>query len=319
MTDLPPVPALALPAPVLVVEDEPLVRARLERLLHQLGYPADALLFAGSLAEARGRLADAPVALALVDLGLPDGNGIELIAELRAADPALGILVISAWSTEDAILAALRAGATGYLLKERDDLEVLISLRSVLRGGAPIDPFVARRIIAELRPRPRSPPARRPAKRSARAKTRSCTWWPRVGQPGDRRPAASVPLHRRMPHQAHLPQAGGVLAHRAIHAARARPARLTRPTPVARRAGRALAAMLGLLALLILCGGARAATADAAGDCAARILDVRIAQALPDGARPADGPAWRPVTLPTIERALARPYRQGLVPDRLAL
>ena len=70
MTDLPPVPALALPAPVLVVEDEPLVRARLERLLHQLGYPADALLFAGSLAEARGRLA-APVALALVDLGLP--------------------------------------------------------------------------------------------------------------------------------------------------------------------------------------------------------------------------------------------------------
>ena len=91
MTDLPPVPALALPAPVLVVEDEPLVRARLERLLHQLGYPADALLFAGSLAEARGRLADAPVALALVDLGLPDGNGIELIAELRAADPALGI------------------------------------------------------------------------------------------------------------------------------------------------------------------------------------------------------------------------------------
>ncbi|AUT49656.1 7TM diverse intracellular signaling domain-containing protein [Achromobacter sp. AONIH1] len=56
--------------------------------------------------------------------------------------------------------------------------------------------------------------------------------------------------------------------------------------------------MLGLLALLLLCGGARAATADAAGDCAARILDVRIAQALPDGARPADGPAWRPVTLP---------------------
>ena len=295
MTDLPPVPALALPAPVLVVEDEPLVRARLERLLHQLGYPADALLFAGSLAEARGRLADAPVALALVDLGLPDGNGIELIAELRAADPALGILVISAWSTEDAILAALRAGATGYLLKERDDLEVLISLR-VLRG-APIDPFVARRIIAELRPAPAQPASRRPAKRSARAKTRSCVWWPRGWATGRSPTSCICPLHRRMPHQAHLPQAGGVLAHRAIHAALARPAGLTQPTPVARRAGQALAAMLGLLALLLLCG-ARAATADAAGDCAARILDVRIAQALPDGARPADGPAWRPVTLP---------------------
>mgnify|MGYP003616689215 CR=1 FL=1 len=53
---------------------------------------------------------------------------------------------------EDAILAALRAGATGYALKERDDLEVSISIRSVLRGGAPIDPFIARRIIAELQP-----------------------------------------------------------------------------------------------------------------------------------------------------------------------
>ncbi|WZB63564.1 hypothetical protein WJ970_12355 [Achromobacter xylosoxidans] len=77
--------------------------------------------------------------------------------------------------------------------------------------------------------------------------------------------------------------------------------------------------MLGLLALLLLCGGARAATADAAGDCAARILDVRIAQALPDGARPADGPAWHGHAARRLERALARPYRQGLVPDRLAL
>lgn len=117
MTDLSPVSALALPAPVLVVEDEPLVCRRLERLLGQLGYPADALLFAASLAEARRRAADESVALALVDLGLPDGSGIDLIAELRAADPALAILVISAWSTEDAILAALRAGATGYMLK----------------------------------------------------------------------------------------------------------------------------------------------------------------------------------------------------------
>ena len=90
--------------------------------------------------------------MALVDLGLPDGSGIDLIAELRAADPGMGILVISAWSTEDAILAALRAGANGYVLKERDDLEVTLSIRSVLRGGAPIDPFIARRIIAELQP-----------------------------------------------------------------------------------------------------------------------------------------------------------------------
>ncbi|CAB5700462.1 Nitrogen regulation protein C [Delftia tsuruhatensis] len=138
-----------LPAPVLVVEDEPLIRQRLQSVLGQLGYTPDAMLFAGSVAQARACLAE-PVALALVDLGLPDGSGIDLIAQMRGADPAMGILVISAWSTEDAILAALRAGATGYVLKERDDLEVSLSIRSVLRGGAPIDPFIARRVIAEL-------------------------------------------------------------------------------------------------------------------------------------------------------------------------
>ncbi|MEN5068165.1 response regulator transcription factor [Achromobacter aegrifaciens] len=142
-----------LPAPVLLVEDEPLIYRRLEGLLLQLGYAPEALVFAATLAQAREQLASQPFALALVDLGLPDGNGTDLIAEMHAEDSSLAILVISAWSTEDAILAALRAGATGYVLKERDDLEVSLSIRSVLRGGAPIDPFVARRIIEELRPR----------------------------------------------------------------------------------------------------------------------------------------------------------------------
>ena len=145
---------LTLLAPVLVVEDVPSVRSRLEGVLLQLGYPLEALAFAGSLAQARAHLEREPVSLALVDLGLPDGSGLELVASLRAADPGLGILVISAWSTPDAILTALRAGATGYVIKERDDLEMALALRSVLRGGAPIDPFIARHIIEELAPEP---------------------------------------------------------------------------------------------------------------------------------------------------------------------
>ena len=150
-----------LPAPVLVVEDEPLLQQRLRALLLQLGYAPDALVFAASLAEARACLAVQPVALALVDLQLPDGNGRELIEQLRADDPGLGILVVSAWSSEESILGALRAGATGYVLKERDDLEVMLSIRSVLRGGAPIDPFIARRIL-DLLPAPASEPASTP-------------------------------------------------------------------------------------------------------------------------------------------------------------
>ena len=142
-----------LPAPVLVVEDEPLLQQRLCGVLLGLGYAPDALVFAASLAEARACLEAQPMALALVDLQLPDGNGRDLIEQMRADDPGLGILVVSAWSSEEAILGALRAGATGYVLKERDDIEVSLSIRSVLRGGAPIDPFIARRIL-ELLPVP---------------------------------------------------------------------------------------------------------------------------------------------------------------------
>lgn len=150
-----------LPSPVLVVEDEPLLQQRLRGVLLGLGYAPDALVFAASLAEARGCLAELPVALALVDLHLPDGDGRELIVQLRTDDPGVGILVVSAWSSEEAILGALRAGATGYVLKERDDMEVMLSIRSVLRGGAPIDPFIARRIL-ELLPASAAPGAASP-------------------------------------------------------------------------------------------------------------------------------------------------------------
>lgn len=139
-----------LPSPVLVVEDEPLLQQRLHGILRQLGYAPDALLSAGSLGEARACLASQPITLALVDLMLPDGNGLDLIAQMRAEAPDMGILVVSAWSSEESILTALRAGATGYVLKERDDIEMAMSIRSVLRGGAPIDPFIARRILQLL-------------------------------------------------------------------------------------------------------------------------------------------------------------------------
>ena len=151
-------PGSTLPTPVLVVEDQPEFQQRLRDVLLQLGYTPDALLFASTLNEARATVAHQPIAMALVDLVLPDGNGRELIGELRVQDPTLGILVVTAWSSEDDILGALRAGATGYVLKERDDIEVSLSIRSVLRGGAPIDPFIARRILDFL-PQQQAPTA----------------------------------------------------------------------------------------------------------------------------------------------------------------
>ncbi len=143
--------ASSLPSPVLVVEDDPLVLHRLLGLLAQVGYLPDALVSASTLAQGSALVAGRPphlrFALALVDLGLPDGNGLMLIKQLGARDPSTNIFVVTAWSTPAAIMEALCAGATGYALKERDDLEILMALRCILRGGAPIDPLIARYIL----------------------------------------------------------------------------------------------------------------------------------------------------------------------------
>ena len=142
--------ATILPVPVLIVEDEGLIQEQLKKILAELGYSEDMLIFAKNLQQAFVEIEQQPVSLALVDLGLPDGNGIELIEKLRAQDSNAMILVISAWSTQESLFSAIKAGATGYVLKERDDVEVKLSIRSILRGGAPIDPFIAQEILKQI-------------------------------------------------------------------------------------------------------------------------------------------------------------------------
>lgn len=142
--------ATILPVPVLIIEDEGLIQERLKKILAELGYREDMLIFAKNLQQAFVEIEQQPVSLALVDLGLPDGNGIELIEKLHAQDSNAMILVISAWSTQESLFSAIKAGATGYVLKERDDVEVKLSIRSILRGGAPIDPFIAQEILKQI-------------------------------------------------------------------------------------------------------------------------------------------------------------------------
>ncbi|HEX6833800.1 MAG TPA: response regulator transcription factor [Rudaea sp.] len=131
---------------ILIVDDESPMQERLRRILEGLDLGRPRLRFAASVAQAKSA-DDADLMLGLIDLGLPDGNGIEIIRWLRERNETVPLVVISAWSTEEMILGALRAGASGYLLKERDDPEIVLSLQSVLKGGAPIDPFIARRIL----------------------------------------------------------------------------------------------------------------------------------------------------------------------------
>jgi DNA-binding NarL/FixJ family response regulator len=137
-------------SPALVVEDDPAMRERLAYVLSTLGCDEPQIAWADSVTTAKELLDARSFGVALVDIGLPDGSGVELIGWMRALHPKVPAVVVSAWRTEEIIFAALRAGAIGYLLKERDDLELSIALRSIEQGGAPIDPAIARRILGWL-------------------------------------------------------------------------------------------------------------------------------------------------------------------------
>jgi DNA-binding NarL/FixJ family response regulator len=136
-----------MPNPVLILDDEAPMRQRLCRILAGMDYAPGALICAESIAQAQVLADGHPLSLALIDIGLPDGSGAELVRWLRDRDEVVPILVISQWNSEQTIVAALRAGATGYVLKGRDDLEIAVCLRSALDGGAPIDPFIAKHIL----------------------------------------------------------------------------------------------------------------------------------------------------------------------------
>ncbi|MGE8288031.1 MAG: response regulator [Stenotrophomonas sp.] len=134
---------------ILIVDDDAASLARLARLVAELLDPQPVRLrTAANLADARDLLQRESFALALVDMQLPDGTGTDLIAWMQQQATQAQAVIVSAFAEEEAIFAALRAGAVGYLLKDRDDIELRVALRSLQRGGAPIDPMIARRILA---------------------------------------------------------------------------------------------------------------------------------------------------------------------------
>lgn len=137
-------------AKVVVVEDDPLVVAHVARGVAEHD-GLTLLATAGSLAEARpwiGGQAD----LFILDLGLPDGSGIELIEAIRAhttVEPK--ILVLSVLGDQETVLAAILAGADGYLLKDLDSVDIALQAAEALTGGAPLSPSIAAYVLRHLR------------------------------------------------------------------------------------------------------------------------------------------------------------------------
>jgi DNA-binding NarL/FixJ family response regulator len=133
----------------MVVDDHPLVRESMVSRLIAMG--ARDVSEAASIAEARARArASGPRDLCVLDVGLPDGSGLELLAELRHAGwPRL--VVLSAADDPYSVRAAFVAGAQGYLLKSASPLVVTDGMRRVLAGGVYADPMVASLLATGLR------------------------------------------------------------------------------------------------------------------------------------------------------------------------
>jgi len=144
---------------VLIVEDNPVARSFLCRVVRESFSDTIIITEAGDLETARRHVAfpGGPAGvdpaegykLVLVDLELPDGNGMELLAEL-ARYPATKI-VTTLYSDDDHLFPALQCGADGYLLKE-DRFEVLVEeLQKIVRGQPPLSPAIARRLLTHFR------------------------------------------------------------------------------------------------------------------------------------------------------------------------
>ena len=148
---------------VLIVEDNPVARSFLTRVVKESFSDSLMITEAGDLETARRQIgpltggiqASDPFKLILVDLELPDGNGMELLAELGHY-PATKI-VTTLYSDDDHLFPALQCGADGYLLKE-DRFEVLVEeLQKIVRGQPPLSPAIARRLLTHFRHGPGGP------------------------------------------------------------------------------------------------------------------------------------------------------------------
>ena len=104
----------------------------------------------GSARELRALLAGPAADYVLLDLGLPDGSGLDLLSEIRAAWPACECLVVSVFGDEHRVIRSIEAGASGYILKGQGADEVAAHLALLREGGSPISPAIARHLLKHI-------------------------------------------------------------------------------------------------------------------------------------------------------------------------
>jgi two-component system response regulator DevR len=135
---------------VFVVDDHELVRRGLIDLINA---EADLAVVgeAGTVHAALAEIAEADPKVAVLDVRLPDGNGIELCREIRSLYPNVNVLMLTSFSDDEALLGAILGGASGFVIKDIKNLDLLDAIRKVAGGESLIDKTTSEKVRNRLR------------------------------------------------------------------------------------------------------------------------------------------------------------------------
>lgn len=145
-------PSLGQPIRVFLVDDHELVRRGLRDLL--ANHTDIAVVGeAASAAEARVGIATTMPDVAVLDVRLPDDSGVELCRDIRSSSPSVNCLMLTSYADDDALLSAVLAGASGFVLKQIQGYDLVAAVRTVGRGGSLLDDRSTEALLSALRQR----------------------------------------------------------------------------------------------------------------------------------------------------------------------
>jgi two-component system response regulator DevR len=138
---------------VFLLDDHEVVRSGLRGLLEASG-DIKVVGEAGTVAEALARIPPTKPNVAVLDVRLPDGSGIEVCREIRSRWPDIACLMLTSYADDDALFAAIMAGAAGYLLKRVGNTDLVDAVRRVGEGESLLNPSLTQRVLERLRTGP---------------------------------------------------------------------------------------------------------------------------------------------------------------------
>ncbi|NQW32265.1 MAG: response regulator transcription factor [Actinomycetales bacterium] len=135
---------------VFLLDDHEIVRRGLADLI---GLQSDLEVVgeAGTAADAITRIAASQPDVAVLDVRLPDGSGVEVCREVRSLFPDIHVLMLTSYADDEALFNAIMAGASGYVLKEIRGTDLIAAIRQVAAGNSLLDPSVTERVLERLR------------------------------------------------------------------------------------------------------------------------------------------------------------------------